>query len=193
MRRRWRPHGLPGGSRYPSARRVGHDRRPFHGPHVLGVKQCLSLHPGEVRAQASVLLSPPYPGCLRLQAAEQGCAGGLGLREGPFDGVGGRGQCVRGQLQWWEDPGVRQRLCLSCVPPPSGVGRGGRDRTCLQEGACLLSGCCWRVAARLNPSAASATGRPPWGLRLGTSLWACQAWRSRAIFLRSACGGAHQC
>ena len=45
----------------------------------------------------------------------------------------------------------------------------------------LLSGCRWRVAARLNPSAAAATGRPPWGLRQGKSLSVGQAWRSREI------------
>ena len=31
----------------------------------------------------------------------------------------------------------------------------------------FLSGCRWRVAARLSPSAAGATGRPPRGLRQG--------------------------
>ena len=31
----------------------------------------------------------------------------------------------------------------------------------------FLSGCRWRVAARLSPSAASATGRTPQGLRQG--------------------------
>ena len=45
----------------------------------------------------------------------------------------------------------------------------------------LLSGCRWRVAARLNPSAADATGSPPWGLRQGKSWLAGQAWRSPAI------------
>ena len=61
------------------------------------MKQCLPLHQGEVRARASVL-SPPSPSRSRLQAAEQGCAGGLGRREGPFDGLRGMGQGIRGQV-----------------------------------------------------------------------------------------------
>ena len=50
-----------------------------------------------------------------------------------------------------------------------------------RKGRPLLSGCLSRVAARLNPSAAGATGRPPWGLRQRKSWSAGQAWRSRAI------------
>ena len=45
----------------------------------------------------------------------------------------------------------------------------------------LLSGCRQRVAARLSPSAAGATRRPPRGLRQGQSWPASQVWRSRAI------------
>ena len=45
----------------------------------------------------------------------------------------------------------------------------------------MLSGCCWRVAARLYLYAAGTTGRLPWGLRKGKSWSAGQAWRSRAI------------
>ena len=44
-----------------------------------------------------------------------------------------------------------------------------------------MTGCRWRVAARLNPSAAGATGRPTGGLRQGKSWSAGKVWRSRAI------------
>ena len=79
------------------------------------MKQRLALHQGEVRARAPVLLSPPYPGRPRLQAAEQGHArgseqghdGGSGRWECPLDGFGGMGQGARGQVPQREDPGVR--------------------------------------------------------------------------------------
>ena len=82
------------------------------------MKQRLTLHQGEVQARTSVLLSPPYQGRLGLQAAEQGYAGGLGRREGFFDGSRGMGQGVCRQVSQWEDPGVRQQLCLPRVAPP---------------------------------------------------------------------------
>ena len=49
------------------------------------------------------------------------------------------------------------------------------------KGRAVLSGCHWRVAARLNPYAAVATWRRPCGLRQGKSWSAGQPWRSRAI------------
>ena len=62
------------------------------------------------------------------------------------------------------------------VPPP----RPAAVPVCRKWRA-LLSGCRWRVATRLNASAAGGTGRLSWGLRQGKSWWAGQAWRSWAI------------
>ena len=72
-----------------------------------------------------------------------------------------------------------------CTPPAShrhseSGGAAGTVPVCRKWRA-LLSGCSWRVAARLNHSAAGATGRPPRGLRQGKSWSVCQAWRSGAI------------
>ena len=147
MARRRRSHGLWGGRRDPPARRAGHDRPPFHGPHALGVDQRLALDHGEIGARAPLSFLPPYPGSPRLQAAEQGHAGEERLRESPLDGLGGVGQGAHGQVPQREGPGARQRLRHPCVPSPLGVWRGGRDRARLQEVACLLvgvplEGCC---------------------------------------------------
>ena len=73
----------------------------------------------------------------------------------------------------------------SCASPASHrqqeSGRAAGTVPVCRKWRSLSSGCRWRVAARLKPSAAGATGRPPWGLRQGNSWSACQAWRSRAI------------
>ena len=58
-----------------------------------------------------------------------------------------------------------------CAPPashrqPEPGGAAGTVPVCRKWRA-LLSGCRWRVTARLDPSAAGATRRPPRGLRQG--------------------------
>ena len=72
-----------------------------------------------------------------------------------------------------------------CAPPASHrhAESGGAARTVpvCRKWRVLLSGCRWRVAARLNASAAGATGRPPRGLRQGKSWLTSQVWRYRAI------------
>ena len=60
-------------------------------------------------------------------------------------------------------------------------GRAAETVPACRKWRALSSGCRWRVAARLSPSAAGATGRPSRGLRQGKSWSAGQVWRSWAI------------
>ena len=66
----------------------------------------------------------------------------------------------------------------ACVPKACGT--SGTRPTC-RKGRASLSGCRWRVAARLRPSAAGATGSWSRGRRQGKSWSACHVWRSQDI------------
>ena len=72
-------------------------------------------------------------------------------------------------------------------PHPESGGAAWTIPVC-RKGYAHLSGCRWRVAARLNPSAAGASGTPHLGLRHGKPWSAGQAWRSRAILSEVAVG-----
>ena len=107
----------------------------------------------------------------------------------------GRSGCGKAPLTAWVawarvpmgkyNNGGIQGPSSGCASPAShrhseSGGAAGTLPVCRKWGALLL-GCRWRVAARLSPSAAGATGRPPRGLRQGKSWPAGQVWRSRAI------------
>ena len=107
----------------------------------------------------------------------------------------GRSVCGKAPLTAWAawarvpkgiyHSGRTQGSGSGCVPPAShrhseSGGAAGTVPVCRKWRA-LLSGCRWRVAARLNPSAAGATRRPPRGLRQGKSWSVGKTWRSRAI------------
>ena len=132
-------------------------------------------------------LGRPPPSLHRTQAAP-GCR--LRSRATP-----GRSGCGKAPLTAWvawarvpmgkNHNGGTQGPGSGCASPASHChsesgGAAGTVPVCRKWRA-LLSGCRWRVAARLNPSAAGATGRPPWGLRQGKSWPTGQVWRSRAI------------